>query len=263
VKGSTFASAKGSGACNPAGYALCQVLSNVIYSVGGVFDTQLFTNVYPSAAVTTFQPSLACRDHLLCCRHECKLILSNLRANIRSGFPAFCRMEVARVRMAFVLVLLVSNVSLSLCQGIVRSPESSVGASQAYDTLKIMYGKSKAWRNSFRMGRFSACANRRGSLCSSGLEDNEQAQLLLATSPQQYDSRYQAGGFSAVGRVKNQVGLLCTTHQPQPTYCKLVSFLNVSCYAGLRCQQLWRFQYSCSRSKCHIMCNYTECRSRP
>lgn len=172
-------------------------------------------------------------------------------------------MEVARLRLAFVLVLLVSNVWLSLCQGIVRSQLSSVGASRAYDTLKMAYGKSKAWRNSFRMGRYSACANRRGSLCSSGLADNEQAQLLLATSPQQYDSRYQAGGFSAVGRVKNQVGLLCTLHsQPtaSPIYCN--SKYLVLC-AGGRCEQLRRFQYSCSSSKCHIMRNCTECRSRP
>jgi hypothetical protein len=137
-------------------------------------------------------------------------------------------MEVARLRLAFVLVLLVSNVSLSLCQGIVRSPESSVSASGAYDTLKIAYRNSKAWRNSFRMGRYSACANRRGSLCSSGLADNEKAQLLLATSPQQYDSRYQAGGFSAVGRVKNQVGLLCTLTNLLQT-CRVLSKCLVLC----------------------------------
>jgi hypothetical protein len=112
-----------------------------------------------------------------------------------------------RGTLALVALLIVVQAPIALCQGITSNPKATVGASTSFRALQKVYGSSKAFKNSYKLRRASACTNKRGSLCSSGLGDDERAQLLMATSPQRYDARdpSQTGGFSAVGRVEDQV----------------------------------------------------------
>jgi hypothetical protein len=109
--------------------------------------------------------------------------------------------------LALVALMLALQAPIALGQGIKPNPKATVGASTSFRALQMVYGGSKSFKNAYRLRRAGACMNKRGSLCSSGLGDDEQAQLLMATSPQRYDAREpsQTGGFSAVGKVKAQV----------------------------------------------------------
>jgi hypothetical protein len=91
---------------------------------------------------------------------------------------------------------------MAIGQGLEPDP-SALMAPVGYASLKAVYAKSKAWQAAYRLSRRSACSERKGSLCSNGLGMEERAQLLMATSPQSYDSR-TAEPFNVVGKPKDQ-----------------------------------------------------------
>jgi hypothetical protein len=104
-------------------------------------------------------------------------------------------------------VLLCCWLSTCHCQGLARNPylTSSAGANNAgMARLRQVYIKSAAWRRAYKTSAAASCSSRRGSLCAASATPEEQAQLLMATSPQIYDARTGVGNFSAVGAVKDQ-----------------------------------------------------------
>jgi hypothetical protein len=108
------------------------------------------------------------------------------------------------------LLILCAAVPLVHSQGLAPNPAARLGSSSSYNRLQAVYGKSRAWIKSYTRSRRSTCSLRKGSLCSSGLSNGEYAQLLMATSPQSYDARRNAGKFSAVGPVENQASTCIT-----------------------------------------------------
>ena len=107
-----------------------------------------------------------------------------------------------KVMLLSCLVLLLTPGALG--QGLRPNKERVLGASAQYRTLKSLYGKSRTFLTSYKLGvRTNACASQRGSLCAAGISDEEQTVLLMATSPLSYHSG-ESRELSAVGPVRNQ-----------------------------------------------------------
>ena len=91
----------------------------------------------------------------------------------------------------------------ALGQGLLHDPKTALGAISAFQAAKDIYKHSQAFRRNYKLSRARACSRESGSLCASGRGGQEESQLLMATSPQAYDSR-KAAEFSIVGPVKDQ-----------------------------------------------------------
>ena len=105
--------------------------------------------------------------------------------------------------VALLLLLVLSRLDLAPCQGLRRNPDAARATGKIDQDMRALYKRS--WSLKYRQSRSLACRNHRGSLCASNLGDDEQNELMWATSPQTYDSR-KAGSFSAVSRVQDQKG---------------------------------------------------------
>ena len=106
-----------------------------------------------------------------------------------------------KLLLCFVLVLCTSG---ALGQGLRPNKETVLGAPAQYQALKNLYGKTRSFLTSYKLGgRSNACASKRGSLCAAGISDEEQTVLLMATSPLTYHSG-ESRELSAVGPVRNQ-----------------------------------------------------------
>ena len=102
------------------------------------------------------------------------------------------------------MLFLLAAVPEALGQGLVQDPKATLGAPGALQALSRLYKDSKAWRKVYKYSRARACSKQSGSLCSSAYGSQQDAQLLLmATSPQAYDSR-KAAVHTVVGPVKDQ-----------------------------------------------------------
>eukprot|EP00878_Enallax_costatus_P021080 GHUV01022302.1.p1 GENE.GHUV01022302.1~~GHUV01022302.1.p1 ORF type:complete len:303 (-),score=45.99 GHUV01022302.1:480-1388(-) len=91
------------------------------------------------------------------------------------------------------LLLLLAPCVLRLAEGQGLPPLDAtdiVGSSSASGSLRVLYGKSKAWRRAFSQKPAVACSTDTGSLCAPLDGDGLDLTLLeLATSPAHYDAR--------------------------------------------------------------------------
>jgi hypothetical protein len=102
------------------------------------------------------------------------------------------------------LLLAVSRLDVATGQGLTRPPPDAARATgTTSQQLRELYKRSGSWHLKYRKSRSYACRDQKGSLCAARLDNSEKAELMLATSPEAYDSR-KAGGFSAVSRVQDQ-----------------------------------------------------------
>jgi hypothetical protein len=104
--------------------------------------------------------------------------------------------------MPMLCLLLLVEVPCPACgQGLRPDLDALVRSGTTFATFRQVYRASTAWRNAMRTSKRSACSSDRGNLCGS---TSEQAELLLATSPQKYDARDKFSDVAVVGPVKNQ-----------------------------------------------------------
>ena len=145
--------------------------------------------VPPSDALT----SSSCSSTAVVCRVSWFLPQVGLK---QGGLPMH--------KLLLLLCLVLMSRPGALGQGLRPNKDTVLGASAQYRTLKNLYGRTRSFLTSYKLGsRANACASKQGSLCAAGISDEEQTVLLMATSPQSYHSG-ESRELSAVGPVRNQ-----------------------------------------------------------
>jgi hypothetical protein len=130
-------------------------------------------------------------------------VISKTPRSRRSAGSATMSSDLQRTMAAQIVILVIAAAFCRVAygQGLLMDTGAIVRSGNTYAAFSQTYKQSIAWRNAMRTTRRSTCSAKRGNLCGS---DSEQAALLLATAPQNFDTRSWGPGLPVLTPVKDQ-----------------------------------------------------------